>query len=84
MVGPFKNLYAIVCIVTKWCRRRCGAMCLHYPFPLDEDKMRDAAARLVGSHDFRVICGFDWLRRGRQGALDRPGDLFDGVGALGR
>src|SRR5207302_7631999 len=25
---------------------------LHYPFPLDEDKMRDAAARLVGSHDF--------------------------------
>ena len=25
---------------------------LHYPFPLDEDRMRDAAARLVGSHDF--------------------------------
>src|SRR6202521_2533456 len=25
---------------------------LHYPFPLDEDKMRDAAARFVGSHDF--------------------------------
>ena|SRR5580765_4240593 len=25
---------------------------LHYPFPLDEDKMRDAAARYVGSHDF--------------------------------
>ena len=25
---------------------------LHYPFPLDEDKMRDAAARLAGSHDF--------------------------------
>src|SRR5258708_10167923 len=25
---------------------------LHYPFPLDEDNMRDAAARLVGSHDF--------------------------------
>src|SRR5215467_5689446 len=26
---------------------------LHYPFPLDEDKMRDAAARFVGRHDFR-------------------------------
>jgi len=25
---------------------------LHYPFLLDEDKMRDAAARFVGSHDF--------------------------------
>src|SRR5580765_8641200 len=25
---------------------------LHYPFPLDEDRMRDAAARFVGSHDF--------------------------------
>ena len=25
---------------------------LHYPFPLDEDKMRDAAARFVGVHDF--------------------------------
>jgi tRNA pseudouridine38-40 synthase len=25
---------------------------LHYPFPLDEGKMRDAAARFVGSHDF--------------------------------
>jgi tRNA pseudouridine38-40 synthase len=25
---------------------------LHYPFPLDEDSMRDAAARFVGSHDF--------------------------------
>jgi tRNA pseudouridine38-40 synthase len=25
---------------------------LHYPFPLDEDTMRDAAARFVGSHDF--------------------------------
>ena len=25
---------------------------LHYPFPLDEDKMRAAAARFVGVHDF--------------------------------
>ncbi|HVO57522.1 MAG TPA: tRNA pseudouridine(38-40) synthase TruA [Dongiaceae bacterium] len=25
---------------------------LHYPFPLDEDKMREAAARYVGTHDF--------------------------------
>ena len=25
---------------------------LHYPFPLDEEKMRDAAARFVGRHDF--------------------------------
>jgi tRNA pseudouridine38-40 synthase len=25
---------------------------LHYPFPLDEDKMREAAARFVGMHDF--------------------------------
>lgn len=25
---------------------------LHYPFPLDEDKMRDAASRFVGAHDF--------------------------------
>jgi tRNA pseudouridine38-40 synthase len=25
---------------------------LHYPFPLDEDAMRDAAARFVGRHDF--------------------------------
>jgi tRNA pseudouridine38-40 synthase len=25
---------------------------LHYPFPLDEDVMRDAASRFVGMHDF--------------------------------
>ena len=25
---------------------------LHYPFPLDEEKMRGAAARFVGQHDF--------------------------------
>jgi tRNA pseudouridine38-40 synthase len=25
---------------------------LHYPFPLDEDAMKDAAARFVGVHDF--------------------------------
>jgi tRNA pseudouridine38-40 synthase len=25
---------------------------LHYPFPLDEEAMRDAAARFVGMHDF--------------------------------
>jgi len=25
---------------------------LHYPFPLDEDAMRDAAARFIGTHDF--------------------------------
>ena len=25
---------------------------LHYPFPLDEDAMRDASARFVGLHDF--------------------------------
>src|ERR1044072_4468296 len=25
---------------------------LHYPFPLDEDKMREAAARFIGQHDF--------------------------------
>jgi tRNA pseudouridine38-40 synthase len=25
---------------------------LHYPFPLDEDAMRDATARFVGMHDF--------------------------------
>jgi len=25
---------------------------LHYPFPLDEDKMCDAASRFVGTHDF--------------------------------
>jgi len=25
---------------------------LHYPFPLDEEKMADAAARFVGMHDF--------------------------------
>jgi tRNA pseudouridine38-40 synthase len=28
---------------------------LHYPFPLDEDKMRDAAAAFVGSHDFAAF-----------------------------
>jgi tRNA pseudouridine38-40 synthase len=25
---------------------------LHYPFPLDEEKMRDAAAKFAGKHDF--------------------------------
>jgi tRNA pseudouridine38-40 synthase len=25
---------------------------LHYPFPLDEDRMRDASTRFVGAHDF--------------------------------
>jgi tRNA pseudouridine38-40 synthase len=28
---------------------------LHYPFPLDEDAMRDAAARFVGLHDFTAF-----------------------------
>jgi tRNA pseudouridine38-40 synthase len=28
---------------------------LHYPFPLDEDRMRNAAARFVGSHDFAAF-----------------------------
>jgi tRNA pseudouridine38-40 synthase len=28
---------------------------LHYPFPLDEEKMRDAAARFVGTHDFAAF-----------------------------
>src|SRR6201984_1262503 len=28
---------------------------LHYPFPLDEDKMREAATRFVGSHDFAAF-----------------------------
>lgn len=28
---------------------------LHYPFPLDEDAMRDAASRFVGTHDFTAF-----------------------------
>src|ERR1700747_1974644 len=28
---------------------------LHYPFPLDEDAMRDAAARFIGTHDFTAF-----------------------------
>src|SRR5215467_8425549 len=28
---------------------------LHYPFPLDEDAMRDAARRFVGTHDFAAF-----------------------------
>ncbi len=28
---------------------------LHYPFPLDEDAMRDGAARFVGMHDFSAF-----------------------------
>src|SRR4030095_8269579 len=28
---------------------------LHYPFPLNEESMRDAAARFVGSHDFAAF-----------------------------
>jgi tRNA pseudouridine38-40 synthase len=28
---------------------------LHYPFPLDEDKMRAAAARFIGTHDFAAF-----------------------------
>jgi len=28
---------------------------LHYPFPLDEDAMRNAAARFVGTHDFAAF-----------------------------
>ena len=28
---------------------------LHYPFPLDEGAMRDAAARFVGTHDFTAF-----------------------------
>jgi tRNA pseudouridine38-40 synthase len=28
---------------------------LHYPFPLDEERMRNAAARFVGSHDFAAF-----------------------------
>ena len=28
---------------------------LHYPFPLDEDAMRDAARRFAGTHDFAAF-----------------------------
>src|SRR5262249_3640357 len=28
---------------------------LHYPFPLDEEKMREAAAKFVGMHDFASL-----------------------------
>src|SRR5271169_1434969 len=28
---------------------------LHYPFPLDEEAMKDAAARFVGTHDFSAF-----------------------------
>ena len=28
---------------------------LHYPFPLDEEKMREAAARFAGTHDFAAF-----------------------------
>lgn len=28
---------------------------LHYPFPLDEDAMRDGASRFVGTHDFTAF-----------------------------
>src|SRR5262245_38058501 len=28
---------------------------LHYPFPLDEERMRDAATRFVGGHDFAAF-----------------------------
>ena len=28
---------------------------LHYPFPLDEERMREAAGRFVGSHDFAAF-----------------------------
>jgi tRNA pseudouridine38-40 synthase len=28
---------------------------LHYPFPLDEDAMRDASARFAGTHDFTAF-----------------------------
>jgi len=43
----------------------CGVFVLHYPFPLDEDKMRDARRRLVGTR-FRIICGLRPVRRGHK------------------
>src|SRR6202790_4209957 len=36
----------------KWVPPLFWRYVLHYPFPLDEDAMRDAAARFVGMHDF--------------------------------
>jgi len=54
---------------------------LHYPFPLDEDAMREAAARFVGVHDFASLR----LRRAprrRQRASHGARDLFDRVSTL--
>jgi len=42
---------ATVCIAASRSSNASGYV-LHYPFPLDEDAMRDASARFVGMHDF--------------------------------
>jgi tRNA pseudouridine38-40 synthase len=39
----------------------------HYPFPLDEQAMVDAAGRVVGEHDFTSFAAVD-PERGREGA----------------
>jgi tRNA pseudouridine38-40 synthase len=50
-----------------------GAICLpflaryvwHYPYPLDEDKMQEVAALIVGEHDFTSFAAVD-AERGRE------------------
>ena len=42
---------------------------LHYPFPLNEDAMRDAASRFVGTHDFAAFAASGIPTMGNVSAL---------------
>ena len=42
---------------------------LHYPFPLDEDKMREAAAKFVGMHDFASFAASTSVRAASSGVF---------------
>ena len=46
------KIYRYRLIAGKWFRRFLWRYVLHYPFPLDEEAMKDAAARFVGVHDY--------------------------------
>lgn len=55
-------------------------LALHYPFPMDIDRMNEAAANIVGTHDFSAFCGSlgqkeDSTRTVYECRLERCGDI---------
>ena len=55
----------------------------HYPYPLDEDQMREVAPLIVGEHDFTSFAAVDPERGQRWRRVERPADFLFALGTAG-